>query len=221
LNPRRQPWQGCTLPLSYSRSGEGCFYRPETTLSSAQRKRRNVTNDSAHEAALLAELFAIYEDAGALLADWSCPASTECCRFGLTGREPYVTSIEVLAIEKELARIGGARAFRGAEPLAASVASGKSEGVDKKRRLAMATDERTCPMLNHEGKCGVYAARPLGCRTFFCERASSLSRKRSTRGRALPQKELNGLVQRVRAVALKHRVGGELGRALTRALPSR
>ena len=32
----------------------------------------------------------------ALYADWSCPSSTECCRFGVTGRQPYLTSIEAL-----------------------------------------------------------------------------------------------------------------------------
>jgi Fe-S-cluster containining protein len=165
------------------------------------------------EGALLGELHAVYEDAAALLADWSCPASTECCRFGITGREPYVTSIEVAAVERELARIGGARAFRRAEPLAASGAH-----PDKKRRLAMDEGERTCPLLDHDGRCAVYAARPLGCRTFFCERASSPSRARSTRGRALPQRELNELVRRVRAVAVRHRAGGDLGRALTKAL---
>jgi Fe-S-cluster containining protein len=147
-----------------------------------------------------------------MLADFTCPASTECCRFGLTGREPYVTSIEVAAVKRELARIGGPRAFRKAEPLA------RPELPAKKRRLTMAHDERACPLLSHEGRCSVYAARPLGCRTFFCERASSPLRKRSTRGRALPQKDLNALVQRVRALALRHQPSGDLGRALTRTL---
>jgi uncharacterized protein len=181
-------------------------------MSSAHRHTRADRTHKQDEETLLAELFAIYEDAGALVADFTCPASTECCRFGLTGREPYVTSIEVAAVKRELARIGGANAFRRAAPLAAP------EPPDRKRRLSMAQEERACPMLNHEGRCAVYAARPLGCRTFFCERASSPVRKRSTRGRALPQKDLNALVQRVRAVALRHKPGGDLGRALTRAL---
>lgn len=181
-------------------------------MSSTHRKQRGDPAQKPDEEALFAELFAIYADAEALLADWTCPASTECCRFGLTGREPYVTSIELAAMKRELARIGGARAFRHAEPLA------PPQPQNKKRRLAMAADERTCPLLNHEGRCSVYAARPLGCRTFFCERATSPSRARSTRGRALPQKELNELVQRVRGVASKHMTGGDLGRALTRAL---
>ena len=188
-------------------------------MSTNQRKRRDdfreTPSKEAHLDELLRELFAIYEDAGALLEGFSCPASTECCRFGITGREPYVTSIEIAAVKRELARIGGPRAFRGAAPLASA-----DEGAtkDKRRRLAMADAERTCPLLNEQGRCAVYAARPLGCRTFFCERASSPHRQRSTRGRALPQRELNDLVQRVRAVAARHTPGGDLGRALTRAL---
>jgi Fe-S-cluster containining protein len=183
-------------------------------LSSARLKGKNHRGGTADEEALLAELSAVYADAAALLSDWTCPASTECCRFGITGREPYVTSIEVAAVKRELARIGGARAFRGAEPLAARA----SPTHDKKRRLALVADERTCPLLDHEGRCAVYAARPLGCRTFFCERASSPSRSRSTRGRALPQRELNDLVRRVRTIASRHRPDGDLGRALTKAL---
>ncbi len=184
-------------------------------MSSTLRKRRNEILEGPSEEALFEALFAIYADAAALLDGFTCPASTECCRFGITGREPYVTSIEIAAVKRELARIGGARAFRGAAPLAASTEDAKP---DKKRRLAMAADERTCPLLNEEGRCAVYAARPLGCRTFFCERASSPHRERSTRGRALPQRELNDLVQRIRAIAAKHAPGGDLGRALTRAL---
>jgi uncharacterized protein len=112
-------------------------------MSSAHRNAKNDRTGKQDEESLLAELFAIYEDAGALVADFTCPASTECCRFGLTGREPYVTSIEVAAVKRELARIGGAHSIRRAEPLAAP------EPHDKKRRLGMAKDERACPMLNH------------------------------------------------------------------------
>ena len=33
MNPRLQPWQGCTLPLSYSRSGEDEMYSDRSFLS--------------------------------------------------------------------------------------------------------------------------------------------------------------------------------------------
>ena len=167
----------------------------------------------------------MFAEAELLLVGWSCPASTECCRFGLTGREPYVTSIEVAAVKRELARIGGPRAFRRALPLvqAAPVDAKVHPGPkkDRKRQLAVVKDERACPLLNEEGRCSVYASRPLGCRTFFCERASSPARERSTRGRVLPQRELNALVQRIRGIAGRHTPGGDLGRALTNVLAAR
>ncbi|MBK8258455.1 MAG: YkgJ family cysteine cluster protein [Polyangiaceae bacterium] len=170
---------------------------------------------TADEEALLAELHNVYTDADALLSDTTCPASTECCRFGITGREPYVTSIEIAAVEKALRKVGGARSFRRAEPLARP----SETNAPPKRRLAL-FDERTCPLLNESGKCAVYTSRPLGCRTYFCERASSPTRARSTRGRALPQRELNDLVQRVKSIAARHQVSGDLGRALTKAIES-
>src|SRR5262245_53501803 len=84
----------------------------------------------------------------------SCEASTECCRFGITGREPSVTSIERAAIERAVAARGGALA--------------------RKRRalpIARGDAERVCPHLDDTGRCSVYAWRPLGCRTYFCDRA--------------------------------------------------
>lgn len=84
--------------------------------------------------------------ADAALEGWSCPASTECCQFGLTGREPYLTEAEWLVLEAEVKRQG--------------------------RRLPAARPDRVCPFLTGEGRCSVYPARPLGCRTFFCHRAS-------------------------------------------------
>lgn len=88
------------------------------------------------------------------LAGWTCPASTECCRFGLTGREPYLTAAEWDALATEVARQG--------------------------RKLPAAPrdkdDDGTCPFLSAAGRCTVYAARPLGCRTFYCDRASPAGR---------------------------------------------
>lgn len=102
----------------------------------------------------LASLRTIYAEVDALLDGWTCDASTDCCRFGVTGREPYPTAIEIAELER------GVRA-RG--------------GLPKKRALptvgARGRDERRCALLSDDGKCLVYAARPFGCRTFFCERA--------------------------------------------------
>ena len=104
---------------------------------------------------LLEELRALYDDADALHRGTSCPTSTECCRFGITGRQPYVTSIETLAVRNALARRGGALS-------------------DNRRALPIlmsAERERVCPLLDRQQRCSVYEVRPLGCRTYFCERA--------------------------------------------------
>jgi Fe-S-cluster containining protein len=144
------------------------------------------------ERELLAELGALYEDADRLHAGRACPASTECCRFGITGREPYVTSIEILAIERAVRARGG--------PLS-----------EKRRALPLTRDgvrERVCALLDDKGRCSVYANRPFGCRTFFCERATPPHA--DTRG------EERALVNRLRELALRHSPGGDAPRPLTR-----
>lgn len=146
------------------------------------------------EADLLDALRALYARADARYAGWSCPSSTECCRFGVSGREPYVTSLEQRALARAVARRGGALAGRRrALPLAPNAAA-----------------ERACPLLDRAGRCAAYADRPLGCRTFYCERAS---------GDRLPDRgELRALVRQLRDLAARDRPGGELARPLTRAL---
>jgi Fe-S-cluster containining protein len=145
---------------------------------------------------LLAALAALYTQVDALHAEFSCPASSECCRFGITGREPYVTSLELLAVQRALARRGGLPSAR-------------------KRALPLASsdvrDERTCPLLDRAGRCSVYADRPLGCRTFYCSRA--------TRGPD-PRSELRHVLARLRELAAQHQRGGDAARPLTSALPS-
>lgn len=69
----------------------------------------------------------------------------------MTGREPQVTQAEWSLIVDEVRRQG--------------------------RRMPSVNDDDDddadgrCPLLDASGKCIVYSARPLGCRTFFCERA--------------------------------------------------
>jgi len=67
----------------------------------------------------------------------------------VTGREPYVTKLERHVIERAIAKRGG---------------------VPKRKMLPLA-EERVCPLLGDDGRCVVYAARPFGCRTFFCDEA--------------------------------------------------
>lgn len=156
---------------------------------------RSVTQTGSSEDSLLAELRALYAEADALHSTTTCPASTECCRFGVTGREPYLTSIELLAIQRAVAAGGGPLSRkRRALPLA-----GKST-----------ESERTCPLLSENGRCSIYANRPFGCRTFFCSRATRLG--------PAPRAEEKALVLRLRALAERHVPGGDAPRPLTNAV---
>ena len=100
---------------------------------------------------MLEELRALYRTIDAALDGASCDASTDCCRFGVTGREPYPTAIELAELDRAVRARGG---------------------IPKRRSLPVAS-ERRCALLSDGGKCLVYAARPFGCRTFFCERGKS------------------------------------------------
>ncbi|HEV8246264.1 MAG TPA: hypothetical protein VGP93_10875 [Polyangiaceae bacterium] len=152
--------------------------------------------NATEEALLLEELRRLYEDTDALMRGVSCPSSTECCRFGITGREPYVTSIEARAIEKAVAARGG--------PLS-----------KKRRALPLAGrtgDERTCRLLTAQGRCSVYAWRPFGCRTFFCERATGTD--------SISRKEERDLARKLSDLGARHSVGGDQVRPLTRIFES-
>ncbi len=142
---------------------------------------------------LLGELEAIYRAADEAYAGYRCDGSSECCRFGIIGREPYVTSVEAAAVELAMASRGG--------PLS-----------PRHRALPLASpDERTCPLLNCQGRCSIYAQRPLGCRTFWCSRAEVLT--------AVPHRRLRQLVRQLQQLALRHEPNqGDKGRPLTSAL---
>jgi Fe-S-cluster containining protein len=115
----------------------------------ARDRGRQSSRDPAPAAgAALEKLRAVYAEVDALLAGWTCASSTDCCRFGVTGREPYPTSVEIAELERAVRARGG---------------------LPKRRTLPVA-DERRCTLLSDEGRCLVYASRPFGCRTFFCER---------------------------------------------------
>ena len=146
------------------------------------------------DAGFLAELQALYAQVDALYADWSCPTSTECCRFGITGRQPYVTSIETLAVRNALARRGG-------------------QLSDNRRALPIlmsAERERVCPLLDRNQRCSVYEVRPLGCRTYFCERAD--------KGAGPSRPQLREITRELQELAARHQLGGDAGRPLLRVL---
>lgn len=95
---------------------------------------------------ILGEVRAVYADLAKRPVQRNCIARTECCQFQLTGLTPHLTKGEALL---------AAKAYR---------ATGRRDFPEE--------DDGICPMLNREtGRCMIYAERPFGCRTHFCEAA--------------------------------------------------
>jgi hypothetical protein len=148
------------------------------------------------------ELLALYGQVDALLEGWTCACSragvdgvpeVPCCHFAVTGREPYPTAVELEEVR---------HAIRAAPPAR----------LDAKH-LPMA-ELRPCPLLSKEGRCRIYASRPFGCRTFFCDDAEAPfgAKKR------LPRDEVNALGRRVADLSAKFAPRDPGPRPLVKAL---
>lgn len=87
----------------------------------------------------------IYAELARLNEGASCPRSGRCCRFRETGRVPYVWPVEANRVLRAIGRRGG--------------------------RMPRGAGEENCPLLLPDGGCSIYADRPFGCRTFFCDDA--------------------------------------------------
>jgi uncharacterized protein len=110
------------------------------------------------------ETRAVYAKADTLWARYSCPASGECCQLTKTQRQPWLWPSEW-------------RVLKGDGPLPPARADG------------------SCPFLDDSGsRCTRYADRPLGCRTFFCERIRGPAKQ--------PAQEMNALLERLARVNL-------------------
>lgn len=132
-------------------------------------------------AAALAEVRAIYADLAKRPIARNCIARTECCQFQITGQTPHLTKGEALV---------AAKGFR---------ATGRKELSDN--------DEGACPLLKREtGKCMIYADRPFGCRTHFCDAA----------GGPYSRKEVLDLIRRLEDVDRK--LGGDGPRKIEAAV---
>lgn len=155
-------------------------------------------NRSAHRARLLA----LYAEVDALLDGWTCACSrsgvggtpeAQCCHFGVTGREPYPTAVELEEVR---------HAMR-----AASVAPRDP------RKLPMA-ELRPCPLLSTEGRCRIYASRPFGCRTFFCEHGEAPYGAREK----LPRDAINAIGRKIADLSAEVSPRDPRPRPLVRAL---
>lgn len=126
---------------------------------------------------ILIEVRAVYADLTERPIQRNCIARTECCRFQLTGRTPQLTKGEALA---------AAKGFR---------ATGRREMPE--------TGDDACPFLKREtGRCMIYADRPFGCRTHFCDAA----------GGPYTRKDVLDLIRRLEEIDCK--LGGDGPRKL-------
>jgi Fe-S-cluster containining protein len=129
----------------------------------------------------VAEVRAVYAELAQRPLERACLARTECCQFQLTGLTPYLTKGEALV---------AAKGFR---------ATGRKELPEPAAGA--------CPLLKGEtGRCLIYADRPFGCRTHFCEAA----------GGAYPRKHVLDLIRRLEEV--DRRLHGEGPRKIQAAL---
>jgi Fe-S-cluster containining protein len=94
----------------------------------------------------LDEVRAVYAELAERPLERSCQMRTGCCRFQLTGLTPQLTKGEALVAAKGLRATG--------------------------RRELPESADGACPLLKREtGSCLIYANRPFGCRTHFCDAA--------------------------------------------------
>jgi hypothetical protein len=104
----------------------------------------------------VSQALTVLQEADHLVESWSCPTChgegsgerARCCHFGKSGHEPWLTEVEWRLLEREVARQG--------------------------RSMPRVPEDGRCPFLDASALCSVYQARPLGCRTYFCDESSGL-----------------------------------------------
>lgn len=159
---------------------------------------------------LRAELVALYAEVDRLLAGWSCACSragvggtpeAQCCHFAVTGREPFPTAVEL----EEVRRAMDAAPAPRADPRRLPVVAGA------------APDLRACPLLSPDGRCRVYASRPFGCRTFFCDHAEGPSGS----ARGFPRDAVNAIGRRIADLSARFAPRDPGPRSLVKAVGAR
>lgn len=142
--------------------------------------KRNPSKIGISEA--VAAVRAVYRELDSRPLERACIARTDCCRFRITGRTPYVTKGELLVLAAAVRASGRVR-VPSEEP---------ADGA--------------CPLLDTEGRCNAYDARPFGCRTHYCAAA----------GGPLARREVVDLIRRLEQIDTA--LGGDGSRALRGAL---
>jgi len=163
------------------------------------------------ESPVRAELLALYAEADALADGWTCACSTgssaerqapRCCHFGVTGREPYPTAVEIAEVRHAM-RSAGIRVRDSSARARLPVVVGDD-----------ARAARPCPLLSAQGLCRIYPSRPFGCRTYFCPEAEGPGGPRSRPARDLA----SALGRRIADLSAQFDPRDPRPRPLTRAL---
>jgi Fe-S-cluster containining protein len=131
--------------------------------------------------AALNEVRAVYAEVTARPVERACVRRTECCQFKLTGQTPMLTKGEALLAAKAVRAAG-------------------------RREMPEPREPGWCPLLGANGKCMIYADRPFGCRTHFCEAA----------GGPYARREVLDLIRRLEK--LDEALGGDGPHTLPRAV---
>ncbi|MBE7497916.1 MAG: YkgJ family cysteine cluster protein [Verrucomicrobiaceae bacterium] len=128
------------------------------------------------------EIEAIYAEVARRALPRDCQLRTGCCHFRQTGRTPLLTRGEALYLAKGVRAAG--------------------------RTQLRPHPDGACPLLGRDGRCTVYAHRPFGCRTHFCDAAGGM----------YPRKHVADLIHRLET--LDEKLGGDGSRPLEGALAS-
>ncbi len=123
----------------------------------------------------LRQIRAVMRSADQAFAPFSCPATAGCCQLAKTGKEPHLWPAEWALLDARLQRDALPRPLR---------------------------HDGGCPLLDATGRrCTVYEDRPLGCRTFFCEKIRGPARQ--------PVEAMDALSRKLRD--LSEAMGDEIG----------
>jgi Fe-S-cluster containining protein len=120
-------------------------------MGSRNRRTRSANTDAAADSGsgpterVCAEVRTVYSRLAGRAPQRSCESRTDCCRFRLTGRTPYLTRGEALVAAHAVRATG--------------------------RRSLPEASGGECPLLDAAGRCLIYEDRPFACRSHFCSAA--------------------------------------------------
>lgn len=126
------------------------------------------------------KVFSVYSDLEKLGISRDCILRNRCCRFRLTGKKPMLTLGEAIVLARGLREAG--------------------------RSQIPPSQDGDCPFLDQrKGLCTLYAHRPFGCRSHFCNEA----------GGTYKRSDIVDLIRRLEAIDAD--LGGDTPHEITSA----